>query len=191
MRKTQFARRTGTHADLPGLTLNEEDFAMVSSSSEVRAWNVMDKSDNCVMVTQFEGGLRGRPMQARPNREEGLIWFLTDVRAAKDDEIDASPNICLVFIDPKENVYLSVSGRAEVTDDREKARELWDDEQQVWWPGGPEDPNVRVVCVVPELLEFWDGPADPTVARREFRRAMKTGEKPDLGEQRKKAVDLR
>lgn len=164
---------------------------MVSSSSEVRAWNVMDKTDNCVMVTQFEGGLRGRPMQARPNREEGLIWFLTDVRAAKDDEIDASPNICLVFIDPKENVYLSVSGRAEVTDDREKARELWDDEQQVWWPGGPEDPNVRVVCVVPELLEFWDGPADPTVARREFRRAMKTGEKPDLGEQRKKAVDLR
>lgn len=161
---------------------------MENGNAEARAWDVMDKAGHCVMVTQFDGGLRGRPMQARPDREEGLIWFLTDVRAAKDDEIEAWPDICLVFIDSEEHVYLSVSGRAEVVEDREKTRQLWDDEQQAWWPGGPDDPNVRVVCVVPERIEFWDGPADPTVARREFLRAAATGEKPNLGERRKKTV---
>jgi general stress protein 26 len=163
---------------------------MDNNNAEARAWDVIDKAGYCVMVTQFDGGLRGRPMQARPDREEGLIWFLTDVRASKDDEIEAWPDICLVFVEPKEKVYLSVSGRAEVVDDREKTRLLWDDEQQAWWPGGPDDPNVRVVCVVPELLEFWDGPADPRVARREFKRAVETGEKPNLGERRKKTVTL-
>ena len=163
---------------------------MDTENGEARAWNVIDHVGHCMMVTQFDGGLRGRPMQARPDREEGLIWFLTDIRAAKDDEIEASPDICLVFIDPKEKVYLSVSGRAEVSKDREMTRRLWDDEQQAWWPEGPDDANVRLICVVPKRLEFWDGPADPTIARREFLRAAATGEKPNLGERRKKTVDL-
>jgi general stress protein 26 len=166
---------------------------MESEQYEARAWDVIEKVGNCMMVTQFngDGALRGRPMEARPDREEGVIWFLTDVRAAKDEEIAAWPDLCLVFIDPDEKVYLSVSGRAEVIDDHGRTRALWNERQQAWWPGGPDDPNVRVVCVVPELIEFWDGPANPAEARRQFRRAQATGEKPNLGERRKKAVEVR
>ncbi len=163
---------------------------MAREQDERRAWDVMEKVGICMMSTQFEGGIRARPMEARIDRAEGLIWFLTDIRAAKDDEVEAWPDICLVFIDPEEKVYLSVSGRAEVVHDRAKISSLWNDQQQAWWPDGPDDPNVRVICFVPELIEFWDGPANPSVARREFRKAAATGEKPNLGERRKKSVDL-
>ena len=62
-------------------------------------------------------------------------------------------------------------------------------EQQVWWPGGPSDPNVRVIRFEPKLAEYWDGPASSAVAAFEFAHARATGEKPNLGENRKVTVD--
>jgi general stress protein 26 len=155
-----------------------------------RAWEVIKRVGICMLTTVYEGGLRARPVEARPDPENGLIWFLTDVRGAKDDEIAADPDVCLIFIDPKQKVYLSVSGRAEVLRDTARAEELWNDEQQVWWPGGPGDPYVRVIRFEVALFEYWDGPASSAVAKAEFARAKQTGEKPNLGEKRKVTVPL-
>jgi hypothetical protein len=60
----------------------------------------------------------------------------------------------------------------------------------VWWPGGPDDPNVRVIVLTPSLAELWDGPSSSMVAAFEMAKAKLTGEKPDLGENRKKTVRL-
>jgi len=154
-----------------------------------RVWDIVEKAGICMMTTRFYGGMRARPMEARPDREEGVIWFLTDQRGLKDDEIDITPEVCLVFIYPKEKVYLSISGEAFVAHDPDRARLLWNDEQKVWW-SGPDDPNLRVVRVEPEEAEMWDGPASAAVAAFEFARARLTGEKPNLGENRKVAVDM-
>ncbi|HEY0440705.1 MAG TPA: pyridoxamine 5'-phosphate oxidase family protein [Xanthobacteraceae bacterium] len=156
-----------------------------------RAWAVIAKVGVCMMTTAYADGLRARPLEARPDRDAGLIWFVTDVRGAKDDEIAASPEVCLVFIDPKERVYLSVSGRAEVRRDAGKAAEIWAETDTVWWPQGPTDPNVRVIRFEPRLAEYWDGPASSKVAACEFAKARATGEKPNLGENRKVTVALR
>jgi len=119
-----------------------------------------------------------------------VIWFLTDRRAAKDDEIEGFPKICLTFVYPKEKVYLSVSGKASVARDTERARSLWNEEQQAWWPRGPSDPNVLVIQFRPERAEIWDGPASSAVAACEFAKARATGKKPNLGEKRKSMVRL-
>ena len=53
-----------------------------------RVWHVIDKAGICMMTTQFDGGMRatdGGP----PDKDAGVIWFLTDHRGLKDDEIDA------------------------------------------------------------------------------------------------------
>jgi general stress protein 26 len=155
-----------------------------------RIWDVVEKVPICMMTTRFSSGLRARPLQARPDRDKGTIWFLTDRRAAKDDEIKAFPEICLTFIYPKEKVYLSMSGRASVEQDTARARTLWDEEQQAWWPGGPSDPNVLVICFKPEKAEIWDGPASSAVASYEFAKARATGKKPNLGEKRKRTVKM-
>jgi general stress protein 26 len=67
-----------------------------------RIWDIVEKAGVCMMTTRFYGGMRARPMEARPDREEGVIWFLTDQRGLKDDEIDAIPEVCLIFVYPKE-----------------------------------------------------------------------------------------
>src|SRR5947208_8676290 len=133
-----------------------------------RVWDIIEKVGVCMLTTQFDGGLRARPLEARPDREAGLIWFVTDLRSGKEHEIEAEHDVGLVFIDPKDKAYLSITARAEVRRDRERAAAIWKKTDDVWWPGGPDDPNVRVLRVEPSLAELWDGPASAAVAAYEF-----------------------
>ena len=64
-----------------------------------RVWDIIEKVSVCMLTTQFVGGLRARPLEARPDRDAGLIFFVTDVHSAKEDEIEATTDIGLVFIE--------------------------------------------------------------------------------------------
>ena len=164
----------------------------VSNQDEInRVWEVIEKVGVCMMTTRFSKGLRARPLEARADIEKSVIWFLTDRRAAKDDEIEAFPEICLTFVYPKQKIYLSISGQASASRDTKRARSLWNEKQQVWWPGGPNDPNVLVIRFNPKRAEIWDGPASSAVAACEFAKARATGKKPNLGEKRKSTVKLK
>ena len=156
-----------------------------------RVWDIIEKVGVCMLTTRFDGGLRARPVEARPDREAGRIFFVTDVRGAKDDEIEAHPDVCLTFIDPKDKAYLSITGRASVLRDPKKAAEVWRKTDDVWWPGGPDDQNVRVIRIEPSRAELWDGPKWKAIAMFEFAKAKLTGDKPNLGEKRKVTVDLK
>ena len=63
-----------------------------------RVWEIIAKAGICMMTTHFSDGLRARPMEARPDKDEGVIFFLTDIRGLKDDEVESDPNVCLAFI---------------------------------------------------------------------------------------------
>jgi general stress protein 26 len=154
-----------------------------------RVWDIIEKVHTSMLTTRFAGGLRARPLDARPDRDEGVIWFVTDARAGKDDEIGAIPDVCLTFVDVEDKAYLSISGRASVTRDPAKTAEIWKKMDEVWWPGGPDDPNVRVVRVEPHTAELWDGPGTVGAAF-EFAKWRITGEKPNVGEERKKTVTM-
>jgi hypothetical protein len=64
-----------------------------------RVWDIIQKVGVTMLTTQFAGGLRARPLEARPERDAGLMWFVTDVRSGKEQEIEVEHDVCLVFID--------------------------------------------------------------------------------------------
>ena len=72
-----------------------------------RVWDIIEKVGVTMLTTQFSGGLRARPLEARPERDAGVIWFVTDVRSGKEHEIEAEHDVCLVFIDAGAKAYLS------------------------------------------------------------------------------------
>ena len=155
-----------------------------------RVWDIIENNSIGMLTTQFAGGLRARPVDARPDRNAGAIYFVTDVRGHKDNEIAAKPDVCFVVVVPKDNVFLSITGRATVARDSAKAREIWKKTDDVWWPDGPDDANARVLTIEPVTAELWDGPASSLVAAFEFAKARMAGEKPNLGENRKKTVAM-
>jgi general stress protein 26 len=154
-----------------------------------RVWDIIDRVGVCMLTTPFAGGLRARPLEARPDRTAGIIWFVTDLHSSKEHEIESEHDVGLVFVDAKANAYLSITARADVRRDPAKAAEIWKTTDKMWW-SGPDDPNACVLRVVPLTAELWDGPASKAVAAFEFAKSLLTGEKPDLGENRKVTVSM-
>ena len=163
---------------------------MAAAGDIDRVWDILESHSVGMLTTQFSGGLRARPLDARPDRATGVICFVTDIRGHKDDEIAARPDVGFVVVVPDDNVYLSITGRATVTRNPAKARAIWKTTDDVWWKGGPDDPNARVLRIEPVTAELWEGPSSSIVAAYEFAKARMTGEKPFLGENRKKTVRM-
>ena len=163
---------------------------MAGQSDTNRVWDIVEKVGVGLLTTRCSGGLRARPVEPRLDREAGLIRIVTDVRGLKDNEIERTPDVGLVVISATDKAYLSITARAVVTRDPAMAKIIWHKTDDMWWPGGPDDPNVRVIVLTPSLAELWDGPSNSAVAIFEMAKAKLTGDKPNLGENRKKTVPL-
>jgi general stress protein 26 len=161
----------------------------MSSQPIERVWDIIEKVGICMLTTRFAAGLRARPLEARPDRAASLIWFVTDLRSDKEHEIAAVHDVGLVFVDPSENAYLSITARAVCLRDPAQAARIWRATDGVWW-SGPDDPDVGVLRVSPLTAELWDGPASKVVTAYEFAHAWLTGEEPKLGENRKVTVEM-
>ena len=155
-----------------------------------RVWDIIEQVRVCMFTTRFDGGLRARPLEARPDRDAGLIWFVTDRRSGKEHEVETAHDVGLTFLNADEKAYLSITARAEVRDDHAKAAAIWKSTDNMWWQG-PDDPNVCVLRVTPLTAELWDGPGSRAVATYEFLKARLTGAQPNLGENRKLTVEMR
>jgi len=154
-----------------------------------RVWDIIERVGVCMLTTRFAEGLRARPLEARPDRAAGLVRFVTDLRSGKEHEIESARDVGLVFVDAAAKAYLSITAQAEVRRDHAEVAEIWKTTDGVWW-SGPDDPNVCVLVVRPVTAELWDGPASKAVAAFEFAKARLTGQKPDLGENRKITVAM-
>ena len=149
-------------------------------------WDLMESVRFCMLSTWSGTRLRSRPMGAFVRRDENAVYFLTDARRHKDDEIRQFPQVCLAFADTGGQKYVSVSGTAEVSNDRAKIKELWSIPAKVWWDS-PDDPNIRVIKVTPQDAEYWDSPGT-VLSNVKMAVALVTGTHLDPGEHRKASL---
>src|SRR6185369_12714871 len=106
-------------------TCPQRSLPMTENDNLQRVWEIIERVGVCMLTTQGPRGLRARPLQARPDRSSGLIWFVTDLHSSKEQEIQSDHEIGLVFIDSTENAYLSVTATANVLRDRAVAASIW------------------------------------------------------------------
>ena len=154
---------------------------MAASSDVDRVWELMERISICMLTTHDGARLRSRPMAAFVRREEDAVYFLTDAQHHKDEEIHHNPNVGLAFADGQK--FVSVTGRAAVSRDPAKIKELWGVSAKAWWDS-PDDPRIRLVTVTPDDAEFWDGPGK-IVGTIKMVAAAATSSRPDYGTNRK------
>ena len=157
----------------------------MSDESE-RVWDLMEKISVCMLANWDGKELRSRPMAAFVRRKNNAVYFLTDARDHKDDDIRAYPKVCLAFADPSSERFVSVSGPAEVSADRAVIRELWSTPAKAWWDS-PDDPNIRMLKVTPDDAQYWEG-SGRVVSSIKMALAATTGKRPDMGENKKVAM---
>src|ERR1700761_1200739 len=59
---------------------------MADTDHLARVWDIIERVGVCMLTSHAAHGLRARPVEARPDRDAGLIWFVTDLRSGKEDE---------------------------------------------------------------------------------------------------------
>ncbi|QQR37787.1 pyridoxamine 5'-phosphate oxidase family protein [Devosia oryziradicis] len=148
-----------------------------------RIWELAKRIGIAMFVTWDGKEQRARPLAATVEKDEGAIYFLTDVNGEKDDQVAEFPHVSVSFADHKHSKFVALSGKATVSNDRAKIKELWSPFAKAWWDS-PEDPAIRVIKVTPQDAELWDSPGR-IVTTISMLAAAVTGRTPKIGENAK------
>ena len=141
--------------------------------------------DFCMLTTIDGGYLRSRPMSTQKFEFDGDLWFFTSDNTHKIAEIEKDNRANAAYSNPDDNLYLSVSGQAEVVKDRAKIEELWSPVLKAWFPEGLDDPHLCLLKVAVEQAEYWDAPSSKIVQLFGMVKAIATGQEADYGENKK------
>jgi general stress protein 26 len=161
----------------------DHDTDMPADEAVDAIWDLATSIDFCMFVTWDGERQRARPLSSRPRRDEGRIYFLTDVSGHKDEQIERFPKVTLAYADIRGHDYVAITGHASVSDDRAKIRDLWTAADKAWWDSA-DDPAIRLIAVEPDDAEIWKG-VNRVVAGAKLLTAAVTGAKVDFGENRK------
>ena len=156
---------------------------MSTEDAIASVWELAKSIDICMFVTWDGERQRARPLSARPDRDAGLIHFLTDVHGAKDEQIARFPTVTLAFSDIRAHDYVVITGAARVSDDRATIARFWSAADKAWWDSA-DDPSIRVITVTPDDAELWKGP-NRILAGAKMLAAVLTGAKAEFGENQK------
>lgn len=106
-----------------------------------------------VSTSDSEGA---RPMNVRQVDDQGNLWFLSASDSHKNRELAINSTVTLYFQASPHSDFLRLSGRATVSTDRAKIKELWEPVLRTWFTEGVEDPRITVIKVTPSEGYYWD-----------------------------------
>lgn len=124
--------------------------------------DLVEKIQTGMLTTEDKAGLLvSRPMQALHMDADGSIWFFTNARSAKSQQLQ---RVNLSFVNKDDSDYLSLTGSAELLSDRAKIDQLWSTMAKPWFPAGKDDPDLALLRVAVKTAEVWDA-TDSTMVR--------------------------
>ena len=152
----------------------------------IQAWNLMEKIGTAMLITWDGFAQRARPMAATVRPAEHAVYFLSDVRREKVEQIALYPVVTLAFADPGSQKYVVTTGLATLSNDRAKIKDLWSPFAKAWFDS-ENDPNICILKVSPGEAELWDSPGT-LITTVKMLSAAATNTRPDVGENRKVAM---
>jgi general stress protein 26 len=132
-----------------------------------------------MLVTRASGGsaLHMRPMglQGDLSHFGGTLWFFTDDRSPKVQEVERDPTVSLVFQSEQTSCYLQLDGTAAVVSDRSKMRELFTPITRTWFPDGLDDPHLTLLRIDVTGGAFWESPGGMLQVLAAYTKSVVTG----------------
>jgi general stress protein 26 len=151
------------------------------------------KDIRVAMLTHADatGRLVSQPMATQQVDFDGDVLFITERDSHKCRDIEAQSPATVNVSYSSGGSWVSLSGTAQVVDDRAKLEELWSTFTDAWMEGGPENPNNVLIRISADSAEFWDTPGSKATQVLNFVKAKVTGERLDDGDLiDNKVVDL-
>ncbi|MFC3414081.1 pyridoxamine 5'-phosphate oxidase family protein [Algoriphagus hitonicola] len=162
---------------------------MSSPEHKQLIWNLIKDIKVGMLVTKElndEDGLRARPMSLVQDAYDGTLYFFTSKTDAKAFEIAQDKDVCLTFSNPKDNVYVSLTGKAKLSEKRDLIDQYWNKWVAAWFKNGKDDPDVAILEVKISKGEHWDSTNNKLVQLFEVTKSnIFESSTPNLGESKK------
>lgn len=157
------------------------------TASRELLWDLIKDIKFAMFTTRHHNGhLHSRPMTTQNTRldEDDSLWFFMPRSGEPVADLEAEPNVNVVYAHPGQDSYVSVSGTARVVDNLAKKEQLWSKLNEAWFPAGVTDPNLALVQVQITHANYWDAKSNKLVQLFAKARAAITGRPPTYpGEQ--------
>ena len=125
-----------------------------------------ESAKSCFFCTNHAPGksFATRPMSVQKVDDNGNFWFLSANDSHKNDELLSDPSVQLLFQGSSYSNFLNIYGKASVSQDKQKIKELWNPELKVWFTEGVDDPRISVIKVEPTEGYYWDNKHGQAIA---------------------------
>ncbi|MFV0190729.1 MULTISPECIES: pyridoxamine 5'-phosphate oxidase family protein [Empedobacter] len=123
------------------------------------------------------------PMSRQEVDESGNIWFLFSSESELHQFIESNSKVSLSFSDVGSYKFLSINGIATITRDQDRIAKYWNKFVEAWFDKGKEDPNIRILKVVPKEAYYWDNKTNKLMTLLKVATSAISGEKMDLGKE--------
>lgn len=155
-----------------------------------KLYEMVDDISIAMMTTRRpDGHLESRAMANQKRADGADLWFVTADETAKVADLEADPHLNLAYYKNRTREWISVSGLATLTRDREKIHELYAEDWKMWFPdegdprhGTPDDPRFVLIGVEVHTAVFFELEKPLPVVLYELAKGRLTGDSPDLGE---------
>lgn len=158
-----------------------------STHAREQLWSLIKDIRFAMFTTRHANGhLHSRPMTTQNSKldEDSSLWFFMSRAGEPVADLTIDPVVNVVYADPGDDSYVSVSGIAAVIEDLPRKKLLWTKGAEAWFPGGPADPDLALVQVRIVHANYWDIDESKLVQLFHMAKAVVTGKAPTgLGEQ--------
>ncbi len=124
-----------------------------------RLWALIGDMRFALVTTRgADGRLHSRPLtpQNEPWGRSSTLQFFVPAGSSVVAEVAVDGRVGVGYADLHAGRYVSLSGVAHVRHDPPRQAALWNAMARAWFPGGADDPELRLLEVRIETVECWD-----------------------------------
>lgn len=135
--------------------------------------------------------LVSRPMQVQERMAGTDLWFMSDIESHKLEELVQNPQVNLAFYKDRTREWVSVSGKAVISQDKRLIHEMYKPDWRAWLgdeggerDGGPDDPRIALVLVEAQSVIYSKKDRPTPLILFEIAKGVVTGEPPKVSDMR-------
>jgi len=126
-------------------------------------YDLIDGVETAMLTTRRpDGSLVSRPMQTQRRTSGTDLWFMTNMESEKFEELALDSHVNVSYFRERTGEWVSVSGRAILSRDRDLIDALYRPEWKTWLDtpadekrdGGPHDPRIALILVEAESVAY-------------------------------------
>jgi general stress protein 26 len=155
-------------------------------------YKLIDGIETAMVTTRrADGHLVSRAMQTQRRTSGSDLWFMTNAESEKFEEIALDPHVNVAYYRDRTREWVSVSGRALLTKDRDLIDSLYKPDWKAWLgdmggnrDGGPHDPRIALILVEADSVTYSKSDRPMPLVLFQVVKSMITGDPPKVADLR-------